>query len=81
VQTGDRPEQIAERDQLLQVRDSDELTRWVDEVLSENPAEASRFHAGEKKLLGVLVGLVMKKSKGRADPKRVNQLLSERSGV
>ena len=45
-----------------------QLARWVDEVLAEHPEEAERFRAGEKKLLGVLVGLVMKKSKGRADP-------------
>ncbi len=81
VATGDRPEQIAEREQLLQVRDDDALERWVDEVLAENPTEAERFRHGERKLQGVLVGLVMKKSKGRADPKRVNQLLSERSGA
>ncbi|MFN2398793.1 MAG: Asp-tRNA(Asn)/Glu-tRNA(Gln) amidotransferase subunit GatB [Gemmatimonadaceae bacterium] len=80
AQTGDRPEQIAQRENLLQVSDSDLLALWVDEVLSENPREAERFMAGEKKLQGVLVGLVMKKSSGRADPKRVNQLLSERSG-
>ncbi|HJR42746.1 MAG TPA: Asp-tRNA(Asn)/Glu-tRNA(Gln) amidotransferase subunit GatB [Gemmatimonadaceae bacterium] len=79
LETGERPEQIAEREQLLQVRDADELRRWVEEVLAENPTEAQRFRNGERKLQGVLVGLVMKKSKGRADPKRVNQLLSERS--
>jgi aspartyl-tRNA(Asn)/glutamyl-tRNA(Gln) amidotransferase subunit B len=81
VETGDRPEQIAEREGLIQVRDTDAITRWVDEVLAENASEAQRFRAGEKKLLGVLVGLVMRKSKGRADPKRVNQLLSERAGA
>ena len=80
VETGDPPQKIAEREGLIQVRDADELARWVDEVLAENPAEAARFKSGEKKLLGVLVGLVMKKSKGRADPRRVNQLLSERGG-
>jgi aspartyl-tRNA(Asn)/glutamyl-tRNA(Gln) amidotransferase subunit B len=80
VETGDRPDAIAEREGLLQVRDVDELARWVDEVLAEHPTEAQRFRSGEKKLLGVLVGLVMKKSKGRADPRRVNQLLSERAG-
>ncbi|HEU4565361.1 MAG TPA: Asp-tRNA(Asn)/Glu-tRNA(Gln) amidotransferase subunit GatB [Gemmatimonadaceae bacterium] len=78
--TGDPPDKIAKDEGLLQVRDADELARWVDEVLIEHPAEAQRFRAGERKLLGVLVGLVMKKSKGRADPKRVNQLLSERAG-
>jgi aspartyl-tRNA(Asn)/glutamyl-tRNA(Gln) amidotransferase subunit B len=80
VETGDPPQRIAEAEGLLQVRDDAELERWVDEVLTEHPAEAQRFRDGEKKLLGVLVGLVMKKSKGRADPRRVNQLLSERSG-
>ncbi|HEY9516592.1 MAG TPA: Asp-tRNA(Asn)/Glu-tRNA(Gln) amidotransferase subunit GatB [Gemmatimonadaceae bacterium] len=79
VETGDPPAKIAERDGLLQVRDADELTRWVDEVLAEFPEEAERYRGGEKKLLGVLVGQVMKKSKGRADPRRVNQLFSERS--
>ncbi|MGI8499122.1 MAG: Asp-tRNA(Asn)/Glu-tRNA(Gln) amidotransferase subunit GatB [Gemmatimonadaceae bacterium] len=79
--TGDRPEQVAEREGLLQVGDRDQLSRWVDEVLAENPTEAARFRAGETKLLGVLVGLVMKRSRGSADPRRVNQLLSERSGA
>jgi aspartyl-tRNA(Asn)/glutamyl-tRNA(Gln) amidotransferase subunit B len=81
VETGDRPEKIAEKEGLTQVRDTDAIARWVDEVLAENANEAERFRAGEKKLLGVLVGLVMRKSKGRADPKRVNQLLSERAGA
>jgi aspartyl-tRNA(Asn)/glutamyl-tRNA(Gln) amidotransferase subunit B len=80
VETGDPPARIAEREGLVQVRDASELERWVDEVLAENPHEAERFRGGEKKLLGVLVGQVMKKSKGRADPRRVNQLLSERAG-
>lgn len=79
VETGDPPQRIAEAEGLIQVRDDAELERWVDEVLAEHPAEAQRFRDGEKKLLGVLVGMVMKKSKGRADPRRVNQLLSERS--
>ena len=77
--TGDRPEQIAEREGLLQESDAVVLAHWVDEVLAEHPTEARRFGAGEKRLQGVLVGLVMKKSKGRADPKRVNQLLTERA--
>jgi len=80
VRTGDRPEQVAERAGLVQESDDAALQRWIDEVLTENPAEAARYANGEKKLQGFLVGLVMKKSKGRADPKRVNQLLSSRPG-
>ncbi len=77
--SSDAPSAIAERDGLIQVRDDNALAGWVDEVLAENPQEAVRFAAGEKKLQGLLVGLVMKKSQGRADPKRVNQLLSSRA--
>jgi aspartyl-tRNA(Asn)/glutamyl-tRNA(Gln) amidotransferase subunit B len=47
-------------------------------VFASSPTEAARFAGGERKLQGVLVGMVMKKSGGRADPKRVNQLLAER---
>jgi aspartyl-tRNA(Asn)/glutamyl-tRNA(Gln) amidotransferase subunit B len=73
------PKAIAERDGLLQVGDDSALIGWIDEVWAELPDEAARFAAGEKKLVGVLVGAVMKKSKGRADPKKVNQLLAARA--
>jgi aspartyl-tRNA(Asn)/glutamyl-tRNA(Gln) amidotransferase subunit B len=77
--SGERAAQIAEREGLLQEGSADAITLWVEEVIAEHPDEARRFLAGERKLLGVLVGAVMKKSKGRADPKRVNQLLSSRA--
>jgi aspartyl-tRNA(Asn)/glutamyl-tRNA(Gln) amidotransferase subunit B len=74
------PLELARAAGLLQVRDDGALVGWIDEVLAENPAEAARFLGGEQKLQGVLVGLVMKKSKGSADPKKVNQLLAARAG-
>jgi aspartyl-tRNA(Asn)/glutamyl-tRNA(Gln) amidotransferase subunit B len=80
AQTGERPEQIAEREGLTQVGDDAQLGTWVDEVLASQPAEWERYLAGEKKLLGVFVGAVMKKSGGRADPRKVNQLLATRAG-
>jgi aspartyl-tRNA(Asn)/glutamyl-tRNA(Gln) amidotransferase subunit B len=79
VDTGDEAARVAERDGLLQVGDDTLLAGWIDEVLAENPGEARRYLAGEKKLLGVLVGLVMKKSGGRADPRKVNQLIAARA--
>ncbi|MEP6690164.1 MAG: Asp-tRNA(Asn)/Glu-tRNA(Gln) amidotransferase subunit GatB [Gemmatimonadaceae bacterium] len=78
AESGQRPEQIAQRLGVLQERDEGAIEQWVAEVLAEHPGEATRFLGGEKKLQGVLVGFVMKKSGGRADPKRVNQLLSSR---
>jgi aspartyl-tRNA(Asn)/glutamyl-tRNA(Gln) amidotransferase subunit B len=80
VATGDPPAQIAEREGLVKVDDDAQLAAWLDDVLAEMPAEAERFRAGERKLQGVLIGAVMKKSKGRADPKKLNQLLSGRLG-
>jgi aspartyl-tRNA(Asn)/glutamyl-tRNA(Gln) amidotransferase subunit B len=80
VETGKPAAQVAADEGLVQVGDESAIATWVDEVLDEHPEEAARYLAGEKKLQGVLVGFVMKKSKGRADPKRVNQLLSSRGG-
>jgi aspartyl-tRNA(Asn)/glutamyl-tRNA(Gln) amidotransferase subunit B len=65
---------------LVQESDEAQLGAWLDEVIAEHPAEWERFRAGERKLQGVLVGAVMKKSKGRADPRKLNQLLSARAG-
>lgn len=73
------PLTIATRDGLLKVSDDSALVAWIDEVFAESPTEAARFMAGERKLQGVLVGQVMKKSKGSADPKKVNQLLAARA--
>jgi aspartyl-tRNA(Asn)/glutamyl-tRNA(Gln) amidotransferase subunit B len=80
AETGKPPAQIAHDEGLLKVGDDAALATWIDEVLAEYPQEATRFLAGERKLQGVLVGFVMKKSGGRADPKRVNQLLASRGG-
>jgi aspartyl-tRNA(Asn)/glutamyl-tRNA(Gln) amidotransferase subunit B len=77
--TGKPAAQIAHESGLLKVGDDAALSGWIDEALAEHPEEAKRYLAGERKLQGVLVGFVMKKSGGRADPKRVNQLLMARS--
>jgi aspartyl-tRNA(Asn)/glutamyl-tRNA(Gln) amidotransferase subunit B len=80
LESGKPAAQVAADEGLLQVGDESAIATWVEEVLQEHPEEATRYLAGERKLQGVLVGFVMKKSRGRADPKRVNQLLSARAG-
>ncbi len=74
------PLALAEREGLLKVSDDAALVAWIEEVLVEFPREAQRFLSGEAKLQGVLVGHVMRKSKGAADPRRLNQLLAARIG-
>ena len=79
--TGKPAPQVAHDEGLLQVGDDAVLAGWIDEVLAEHPTEAERYIRGERKLQGVLTGFVMKKSAGKADPKRVNQLLMSRAGA
>jgi aspartyl-tRNA(Asn)/glutamyl-tRNA(Gln) amidotransferase subunit B len=72
------PRAAAERLGLLQVSDQGALAGWVDDVLSEHPAEVARYRGGETKLMGFFVGQVMKRSRGKADPKGVQPVLQEK---
>lgn len=71
---------IAKELNLLQENDLDSLSQIVDEVLS-NPATKKAqadYKAGQEKVLGFLVGQVMKASKGKANPSAVQQILKEK---
>ena len=63
---------------LLMVSDSGAIETAVDEVLAANPKTVEEFHSGKEKVLGFLVGQVMKKMKGKADPAKVNELLRKK---
>lgn len=66
---------IIKEKNLVQVSDDGFINDIILKVLSENKTEADRYKAGEKKLQGVLVGKIMKESKGKANPQKVNELL------
>jgi aspartyl-tRNA(Asn)/glutamyl-tRNA(Gln) amidotransferase subunit B len=72
------PKAAAERLGLVQVSEQGALTGWVEEVLDAFPGEVERFRQGETKLMAFFVGQVMKKSKGKADPKGVQPVLMEK---
>jgi Asp-tRNA(Asn)/Glu-tRNA(Gln) amidotransferase B subunit len=72
------PRALAAQLGLVQVKDTDALGGWVDEVLAAFPGEVERYRSGEAKLMGFFVGQVMKRSQGKADPKGVLPLLQER---
>ena len=72
------PRAAAQRLGLVQVSEQGALTGWVDEVLTAYPGEVKRFRQGETKLMSFFVGQVMKKSKGKADPKGVQPVLTEK---
>lgn len=77
VLTGKEPSKIVEEKGLMQISDEETIRKMIEEVLRENPKEVERFKAGEEKVFGFLVGQVMKKAKGRANPRLVNELLRQ----
>jgi aspartyl-tRNA(Asn)/glutamyl-tRNA(Gln) amidotransferase subunit B len=76
---GDPGEVAAARD-LLQISDDSALETAVAEVLEQNPDAVTSYRSGETKVVGFLVGQVMRATGGKADPKRVNELLVEALG-
>jgi aspartyl-tRNA(Asn)/glutamyl-tRNA(Gln) amidotransferase subunit B len=75
ISTGDDAEQIIERDGLAQISDSGEIEKIVEDVLLAFPQQVEQYKNGKDNILGFLVGQVMKKSKGKANPALVNELL------
>jgi aspartyl-tRNA(Asn)/glutamyl-tRNA(Gln) amidotransferase subunit B len=60
---------------LAQVSGSDALQPIIDEIIEANPDQVAQFRAGKEKVLGFLVGQVMKSTGGQANPKQVNDLI------
>ncbi|MCR4404428.1 MAG: Asp-tRNA(Asn)/Glu-tRNA(Gln) amidotransferase subunit GatB [Candidatus Acetothermia bacterium] len=78
--TGRSPEELlAERD-LLQISDAAELSGAVSAVLAENPQAVADYRGGREQALSFLLGQVMRKTEGKADPKLARALLLERLG-
>lgn len=74
------PRRLAEMKNLLQVSDEGEVAKIVDEVMSDPASAASiaDIKAGKEKAIGYLVGQVMKKSRGQANPALAQKLIKER---
>ena len=72
------PIELAESLNLLQVSDSNELELWINAVIEAMPDKVKEYQKGKKGLIGLFVGEVKKKSKGKADPKVVTELLEQK---
>ena len=70
-----KKEVIVEKKGLRPIQDSTLLEKMVEEVLSENPQVLEKIKAGESKPIDFLIGQMMKKSKGKANPKEVRDLI------
>ena len=73
------PEDIVQAEGLAQVRDDAAIAAWVDDVIAQHADEFTRLCQGEDRLLPFLMGQVMKRSKGKADPRRATELIKQRA--
>jgi aspartyl-tRNA(Asn)/glutamyl-tRNA(Gln) amidotransferase subunit B len=69
---------IIEEKGLKQVTDSSAIESLVDAVIAESSEQVEQYRGGNQKVLGYLVGQIMKRSQGKANPKQVNQILRTR---
>jgi aspartyl-tRNA(Asn)/glutamyl-tRNA(Gln) amidotransferase subunit B len=73
------PAQVAEARDLIQISDAGMLETQIDRVLDDHPEEYQRLKEGDAKVIGYLVGQVMRISAGKADPKVVSTILREKA--
>ena len=78
ARTGQDPKAIVEARSLVQVTDTGAIGAAIDQVIAECPDEVEKYKSGKTKVMGFLVGQVMKKTKGKANPQAVNDLLAEK---
>jgi aspartyl-tRNA(Asn)/glutamyl-tRNA(Gln) amidotransferase subunit B len=80
AETGKPAKTIVEEKGLIQVSDTTAIDPIVDTLISEHPDEVARYRGGNRKLIGFFVGQVMKQTRGKANPKVVNEILRAKLG-
>jgi aspartyl-tRNA(Asn)/glutamyl-tRNA(Gln) amidotransferase subunit B len=80
AESGKSAKAIVEEKGLVQVSDTSAIDPIVDAIIGDHPDEVGRYRAGNKKLMGFFVGQVMKATKGKANPKVVNEILRHKLG-
>lgn len=68
-------QQLAEENELVQVNDTSELEGWIQEAITQFPDKVAEYRGGKKGILGLFMGEVMRKSKGKADPQKTNEMI------
>ncbi|MBP7179077.1 MAG: Asp-tRNA(Asn)/Glu-tRNA(Gln) amidotransferase GatCAB subunit B, partial [Moraxellaceae bacterium] len=75
---GASADEIIEKKGLKQESDSGAIEALIDEVITANPDNVTAYRSGKDKLFGFFVGEVMKRSKGKANPGQVNEILKKK---
>jgi aspartyl-tRNA(Asn)/glutamyl-tRNA(Gln) amidotransferase subunit B len=76
-ETGKDPKALVEEKGLVQISDTGELETIIQEILDANPGPVEDYRAGKKQAKGFLVGQSMKATKGKANPKVVQEILGK----
>ena len=76
--SGKQAAAVVEEKGMVQVSDTGEIDRVIDEVMAASPNQLEQYRSGKEALFGFFVGQVMKASKGKANPKVVNERLKEK---
>lgn len=71
------PEVIVKEKNLVQITDSSAIETAIKKILENNPTEVEQYLSGKEKVFGFFVGQIMRETKGKANPKAVNDLLKE----
>lgn len=74
------PEEIVEKGHFRQVSDTTELDELIDRILADHPSDVEDYRKGNGKVMGFLMGLAMKASQGKANPKLLKEILTKRLG-
>ena len=80
MKDGTKASKIVEDRGLSQISDTGAIKEIVQKVIDSNPNQVNAYKNGKVQLLGFFVGQVMKETKGRANPKAVNEILKELLG-
>ena len=78
IETNISPKKLVDQKGLAMISDSSSLEIIVDELIKDNPEEVKSYKNGKTKLLGFFVGKLMKKTRGKADPKLANKIISSK---
>ncbi len=81
VKENKSPSVIVKEKNLVQISDSSEIEKAVEKILNNNPGQVKQYIGGEDKVFGFFVGQVMRETKGKANPKIVNELLKNKLEV
>jgi len=76
--TGERPGKIVRDKGWVQIVDEGEIEKAIEKAMESNPKQVEDYRKGKEKLFGFFVGEVMKQTKGKANPKLVNELLRKK---